>query len=178
MKFLFSWSHFESALRVSLSVAIICVGLTILILLFSWRVHKNHKASVVRLAVALFSITLLGGLIGFAGGNSRVGVVGDLMPAVLTFMAGAAVYLFGISEKPPRAEMYPVVVAFSLSLFVSFALGASNRGGFQNKNFKRNTCIEIFSQADVLASDTATKNAARLFGDRCGDYVQLDGLKQ
>lgn len=148
---IFHWAHFESALRVSISVLVGCFVICSAVILLSYRIHRFEVSAFVRLAVATFGVAVLGGLIGFSGGNAREGVVGDLMPAILSFLAVAAAYLLGVAKTPPRDEMYPIVISFVLVLFFSYALGASNRGGYEKGESRRQVCLSVFTNAEVLA---------------------------
>lgn len=114
-----------------------------------------------------FVMGLFGGVVGFHGGNSREGVVGDLMPAVVTLVAGFAAYLFGVSEKPASPLMFPLLGVFVASLFVTYSMGSANRGANQDQRYFDEQCLRIFGEPDLLNDSAGLLAAARAHVHTC-----------
>ena len=83
----------------------------------------------------VFTMTTIGGLSGYLGGASRVGTVGDIVPAFIGLLGGVAAYLFGIKSEN-REIVALSVLGFSVTLFMGFAYGADSRSSSEyNQSF-------------------------------------------
>jgi len=163
---LLDWPMFGWGLRSFGSVALVAIVIAALSFL---TVGKQSFAQQQALAVfgALFVMGIFGGLVGFHGGNSRVGVVGDLMPAVVTLVAGIAAYLFGVAEKAPGPLLFPLLGSFVCTLFISYSIGSANRAGNEEYALWESQCLSVFGNADILASPTALAAAKEEFSEYC-----------
>lgn len=169
-----------SAFRVFFNFLVVSLGVTLAFWFLGLVSHKpdNRSEAIVAFWMIL-SVALLGGLTGYAGGNSRDGVVGDVIPAVLAFLSGAVLYFFGLQRQPAKITPF-LLGAFVVVLFLGFSMGAKKRQLFDDARTRDDrrlqTCINVFSNAEVLASDTAVRRAVNLFGERCDQVVDLSAV--
>lgn len=163
---IFAWPTFMWGIETFLSVFLISsiVATFFMLPILTLTVRKQELGSVFG---ALLVIALFGALVGFHGGNSRVGVVGDLIPAVVTLVAGFAMYLFGLPDKNPGPYMFPLLGSFIVTLFICWSVGAANNAGNEQHAAWEKQCLSVFGNPDILASATAYQNAKSEFGDYC-----------
>lgn len=146
----------------------LAVGVTLLIVGLAAGAALQGKKEAYALYPILFGLSLIGAVAGIAGGTSRVGVVGDVVPAALALIGTVSIYVFGAQKASDRE---PVVAfgaaAFALSLGLGYAVGAANRG--QADAFLRSLthCGAVFSNEDVLKDSDAFWRAATVWGDMC-----------
>ncbi len=166
--------HFVWALTSFLSVAIVgaAVALTALLSIISIVYERREIGSVLG---ALFVMALFGGLVGFQGGNSRIGVVGDVIPAVVTLVAGVAAYLFGVSERKPGPLLFPLLGAFVATLFMGYSMGSANRAGAQSEALADEQCFKALTDPEILKSEAAFARAQQVFGGTCERWWEVDG---
>ncbi len=107
-----------------------------------------------KLPVLIFLMAFMGAAVGIAGGWSRTGVVGDLMPAVLGFAGGLAVYLFGTKNRHTFIVV-PSLFSFTISVFSGFVLGSELRSPVENYHKYRDLCFDAFSDAEIMSSEDA-----------------------
>lgn len=175
---LFEWHVYESAIRVTLNIGLFVVLTSLVIFLghFWANSFRDIKNSLVFFVMVL-CIVSLGAFTGYAGGNSRSGVVGDVLPAVLAFISGGALYYLGL-EKLKSAVAPIILTCFVFSLIFGFALGAKKRSLSEAKLLQTerrfSTCVSVFGDADVLGSSVALENAKEIFGRKCSE--DLDGM--
>ncbi|WP_187430965.1 hypothetical protein ROLI_033560 [Roseobacter fucihabitans] len=166
--------HFQWALTSFLSVAL--VGAVVALIAFLSIISTAYqRREIVSVLGALFVMALFGGLVGFHGGNSRVGVVGDVIPAVVTLVAGVAAYLFGVSERKPGPLMFPLLGAFVATLFMGYSMGSANRNGEQRAALADEQCFKALTNVDILKSEAAFARAQQIFGTTCEVWWELDG---
>lgn len=173
---LLDWPMFGWGLRSFFSTALVALVVASLCLL---PVKKTAQANGELWAVfgALFVMGIFGGLVGFHGGNSRVGVVGDLLPAVVTLVAGLAAYLFGVPDKKAGPLLFPLLASFVCTLFISYSIGSANRAGNEEYANWESQCLSVFGHADVLSSDIAVANAKEIFGAYCeGAFFEVEQM--
>jgi hypothetical protein len=158
----FELATFQWGLQTFISIGLIAFFAAIISLLTVVRTTRQlgETSSVLG---ALFVVGLFGGLVGFHGGNSRVGVVGDLIPAVVTLVAGMAAYLFGLPKHKPGPYLFPLLGAFIATLFISWSIGSANNAGNEQWARHEAQCLQVFSQHEVLASEIALQNAREEF---------------
>lgn len=153
------------ALIEELITILACTGLTLVITLFvAGAVLPRRRIQVV--AVLVFSMAVIGSVAGLAGGMSRVGVVGDIIPAALTFVGAASVYLFGIKVSRGLFASF-AAASCALSLGLGYAAGAGKRtqaDGFQST---LDFCQQIFGSTEHIADETAFLTQAEIFSDHC-----------
>ena len=127
-----------------------------------------------RLWVLLAGVSILGAVAGVSGGTSRVGVVGDVIPAALALVGGVAVYLFGAEDRS-RGEVAAVcAVAFATSLGIGYASGAQARMPREIEETYARYCREKFADAALLGSDKAYCRFISNMGENCAYYIALD----
>lgn len=173
MSILFNSEVYYSALRVFANFFLVSAAISFLIWIFTLLTLRGieERTSPV-LAAMILAVTLLGCMTGYAGGNSRTGVVGDIIPAVLTFFGGLVVYLFGIKSK--MSPLTPFLVsAFVVSLFIGYGMGAKKRHLFEMREARKEICIEVFSDAQIIGNQLALKSAVTLFGKRCKKVIDI-----
>lgn len=132
------------------------------------------KADRTKMVVLVLGVAVIGAVAGFAGGTSRVGVVGDVIPAALVLLGGGlALHLFGVDlSKGVIASV--CASAFALALGLGYAMGSGQRGPTERYNTWTETCRETFASATILASDAATTRAVRFFGKPCAELLASD----
>lgn len=163
---LFHWTTFHWGIETFLSMALVAsvVALVCFLTVVS-TARKNGKFY--SAFGALLVVALFGALVGFHGGNSRVGAVGDLIPAVVTLVAGFAAYMFGLPGKEPGPYLFPMLGSFIVTLFMSWSIGAANNAGNEQHAKLQNQCIKVFGNPEILGSEIALKNAKAEFGEFC-----------
>jgi len=134
------------------------------------------KAEFQKLAVLIVGLAVLGAVAGVAGGTSRVGVVGDIIPAALGLVAGVSAYLFGVDQSKGIVASL-CAAAFAVALGFGYAAGAGNRD--VRDRFERNLafCVDGFSNAEILNNDRAFKRFSDLFGPTCTQLIATDRAK-
>lgn len=127
-----------------------------------------------RVVVLVLGVTVIGAVAGFAGGTSRVGVVGDVIPAALTLLGGGlAVYLFGV-ELSKGVIASVCAAAFALALGLGYAMGAGQRGPSERYDSWLEACRTAFTSPDMLGNDAATTRVVRFFGQPCAELLASD----
>lgn len=131
------------------------------------------KGSRTNLVVLVVGLAVLGAVAGYAGGTSRVGVVGDIIPAALALAGGVSVYLFGVD--PSKGVIASIcAVAFSLALGLGYAAGAGDRRAPETYSAWTEACRNAFMSPDILASDAASKRLVAYFGETCSAVLGND----
>lgn len=127
-----------------------------------------------RVAVLVLGVAVIGAVAGFAGGTSRTGVVGEVIPAALALLGGGlAVYLFGVDlSKGTLASV--CAGAFALALGLGYTMGAGTRGPSERYATWTEACRDVFMAHETLASDPATNRAIRFFGEPCKELLASD----
>lgn len=163
---LFEWETFGWGLQSFASIGVVALLVALVCFLIVVRSLPTDRAAS-SVFGALLVVALFGGLVGFHGGNSRVGVVGDLIPAVVTLLAGLAAYVFGLPDKKPGPFLFPMLGSFIVTLFLSWSIGAANHSGNETYAEWEAQCLSVLGHPEVLASDTAYRNALIEFGEYC-----------
>lgn len=88
--------------------------------------YARHGAIQFEAFLLVAILGTVGGLCGYLGGASRVGAVGDIVPAFIGLLAGLSAYFFG-KESDHREIVAFSVLSFSVILFFGFAYGAKVR---------------------------------------------------
>lgn len=169
---------FESAfssLSFDLPVIAVSVALTVLIVGATACIcaEKDERKSLV---ILIFGLATLGAVAGVAGGSSRVGVVGDVIPAALALAGGVSAYLFGVDRSKGLVASF-CAAAFALSLGLGYATGAGNRGVTENKAENLAFCRALFQKPDIWDDDRAFCRAATVFGEQC-NWLFADSISQ
>ncbi len=158
-----------SGLQSDLIIVVVCTFLSIMIVGFvaALAVPDEDRKTLLPL---MFGLAILGTIAGLAGGTSRVGVVGDIVPAALTLIGSVSVYVFGV--KPERGLVVSFsAAAFALSLGLGYAAGAGKRGPIDAYDRRVAFCESLLSDANILSSDIAMYRIAVLHGETCSNVL-------
>lgn len=126
------------------------------------------------LFILIFGLATLGAVAGIAGGTSRIGVVGDVIPAALALVGGVAAYIFGVDRSQGLVASF-CAAAFALALGVGYATGAGNRAVTDNKAGNIEFCRSLFAQPEIWKDDRAFCRVATIFGEQC-NWMIADSL--
>lgn len=131
---------------IAISIVISALFSTIFSLPFS--AIGDQKEYIKRLRINILAclsygtpIILIGYTTGMLAGLSRTGVMGNLLPAVLSALGGVLVYVFGADVKHARIISY-CVCAFVLSTFYGVEKGAHTRANEQEVRLQKLMVIE------------------------------------
>lgn len=163
---------FDSALnslKFDLPLIALSVVLTVLFVgvIAAFLSTRDERKS---LLVLIFGLATLGAVAGIAGGSSRVGVVGDVIPAALALVGGVAAYLFGVDRTKGLVASF-CAAAFALSLGIGYATGSGNRSVTENKAENLAFCRALYQQPDIWNDDRAFCRVATIFGDQCNWFI-------
>ena len=113
------------------------------------------------------ALALIGSAVGVAGGMSRIGVVGDIVPAVLGLLGVVAVYLFGIDRSKGVIASIGAV-ALAISFVSSYALASQFRGQeSSDPRGIRSICAEAYSNPALIGNPVALENFENKLGWYC-----------
>jgi hypothetical protein len=129
-----------------------------------------------KLFVLLFGLATLGAVSGVAGGGSRVGVVGDIIPAALGLAGGVSAYLFGVNQAKGLVASV-CAAAFALALGFGYAAGAGNRSLSDVKEANIEFCRTLFSDSKTWADDKAFCRVVTSIGRECA-WLFADGFSK
>ena len=118
------------------------------------------------------ALALVGASAGIAGGMSRIGVVGDIVPAILGLLGAVAVYLFGIDKS--RGTIASLgAVALSISFVTGYALASQYRNS-NSSDYReiRAICAAAYSDPNLLADPTALAIFEKAFQDYCPSVLE------
>lgn len=155
-------------IAISIAISVVFVGMAV----FFLAKPEERKS----LYVLIFGLAALGAVAGVAGGTSRVGVVGDVIPAALALVGGVAAYLFGVDRSQGLVASF-CAAAFALALGVGYATGAGNRAVTDNKGENLEFCRALFAQPEVWKDDRAFCRVATIFGDQC-NWMIADSMSR
>jgi hypothetical protein len=114
----------------------------------------EHRAA----AFALFlANAIVGSVVGFATGLSRVAVVGEVIPAVLVFFGGFSAYLFGIDAKKGMLAAL-CLITFCIAFFLQVTESANLRAVAEAETRLRDVCLAQFTAPSWNAGDYDAKN--------------------
>lgn len=123
--------------------------------------------------ILVFGLATLGAVSGVAGGSSRVGVVGDIIPAALGLAGGVSAYLFGVDRSKGLIASV-CAAAFALSLGFGYATGAGNRAVTDSKSANLEFCRKIYSDPKIWGDDRAFCRVATTLGEQCNQLIAGD----
>ncbi|SIQ43935.1 hypothetical protein SAMN05880590_104113 [Rhizobium sp. RU35A] len=135
--------------------------------------QKGERSNILVLIVGL---AVLGAVSGVAGGSSRVGVVGDVIPAALGLVGGVSAYLFGVDRSKGLVASV-CAAAFALSLGLGYAAGAGSRTETEDKQARLDFCEKLLADAKVWADDRAFCRVVTVFGEECS-WLLADGFSR
>lgn len=134
---------------ISFSVSLIFVILVVILYFYDKHGFSQVSSYLLSCIVLIISISVVGAVAGYAGGLSRTGVVGDVIPAALGLLGGLSVYLFGI-QKTPTVVTPIVVVVFAVSLVAGFSAGAKNREQGETFDRVQAACFGLFMSPHTM----------------------------
>lgn len=114
------WVRLADLVLLILPVAVLLIVAGLLFQRSSWR------SLLPAVGIIVISLSLTGVVAGYAGGISRVGVMGSLVPAVLSLLGGVVVYVFGIDQS--RGQIASLATcALVAGFFLGYDYGAQKR---------------------------------------------------
>lgn len=122
-----------------------------------------QRTALKELAAILLALSVVGACAGIAGGMSRVGAAGSIVPAFLGLLGGLSIYLFGIDRSKGLIASFGAS-ALSISLIFSYTMGASYRNLGDDHRDIRGVCAQAYVDPKLLSDETAFKR----FRDRMG----------
>jgi hypothetical protein len=146
---------------ICVAVALAAAAVISILALVGWR--SGFKDRAITLAM-LFTLALVGTIVGLATGLSRVGAVGNVVPAVLVFFGGLSAYLFG-QDKDKGLVASLCVVAFTVGFFAFITVGATMRDRSEARQALEGACLT------VKPAQTAGPDTAMLAGLDCPDTI-------
>ena len=187
------------------TLALSCTLISCLVWTVWWLADRSFAVGKLEYLILVFTIALLGGVAGYAGGLSRVGVVGDIIPAALSLVGGVSIYIFGIS-KEKNIELYRKVTdlfnsnkldeldTYIEENYTEHTPDPSGKSGLlglkeQMKNFRKGfpdlkfTIIDIISENGMVWAhvNTKGKNTGTMMGmpptNKVVDFNGVDIIK-
>jgi hypothetical protein len=140
---------------ICVAVAIAAAAVIWILTLAGWRSGFQDRA--ITLAM-LFALALVGTIVGLATGLSRVGAVGNVVPAVLVFFGGLSAYLFG-QDKAKGLVASLCVVAFTVGFFAFITVGATMRERSEARHTLEDACLQAPS------TQTSTPGTSVTYGN-------------
>lgn len=150
----------------------VSLGVAVLVGLPEAALQGWKKPDSRRLATGLFclvTLTCIGAISGYLSGLSRVSVVGQVIPAVLSLVGGFAIYLFGV-KKVDSLFLPGSILAFALALAVALSEGANKRVVATNFGLMQEKCFDFFMNPSVLEPEKL-ETAQVMFGDACKTVI-------
>jgi hypothetical protein len=128
-------------------VSALALNLTKIFTAAAWR-------NVGLLSLLMLGVGVLGSAAGLAGGQSRTGVVGEIIPAAFVLIGGVSAYLFGVS--PARAPVVALTtIGFAVTLFAGFHSGSWRRNYAEEERELRTVCIKAMTDGAFVAQTAA-----------------------
>jgi hypothetical protein len=135
------WSLIE-AILIGFALSLL-MGLAALLVAYKkkeasvWR--ASFKATTYYFLLGI-PVTLLAYVTGYLTSISRAAAVGTVLPAVLTFIGGANIYVFGSDSR------YKIVVGFCVALFSVALFYGVQRGAFERELGREARLMELSEQ--------------------------------
>ncbi|WP_288252148.1 hypothetical protein [uncultured Hydrogenophaga sp.] len=133
---------------------------------FSMALAWQGGAAMKEAGAILLALALVGACAGTAGGMSRVGAVGSIVPAFLGLLGGLSIYLFGIDRSKGLIASFGAA-AIALSLIVSYTLLSRVRNESEEQRELRAICAQAYTNADLLGNATAFDRFLAQMGGPC-----------
>lgn len=158
------WVLLQIALTTSCVVGLISLALS------RFTFGKETWEHVARLVGLLLGVAIIGAVSGYSGGLSREAAVGDIIPAALALLGGAAAYLFGVNES--RGIIASLcAISFAVSLHFGFALGAEERIQHDSHATLREHCLRTFTNPELIEQPNALSAHIGIFGPVCSQVM-------
>jgi len=155
-----------TAAAISLLLAIaVAFGYGLLRSLDPQRAGKPYHRTVMEAVPFLFLLALVGSLTGQLGGESRTGVVGEIVPPLITVFGGFLAYFLG-TRKDSGGKVAVNTLAFLLGFFALYNLAAVWRQEDENFTF----CRDLFSDP-AFASLDQRKDRQLYWYNYCKDIL-------
>ena len=135
-------------------------------LAFKWQ-----KSQLKEVAIILLVLAIIGACSGTAGGLSRVGAVGTIIPAFLGLLGGVAIYLFGSDRSKGLIASFGAV-ALSISLIISYISIAKIRTIEDERRNIKEHCLVAYTNPGILSSDIAFKRFTTHFSKPCAKSMR------
>jgi hypothetical protein len=120
-------------------VAALLINFTKLSTIAAWR-------NIAVMSLLMLGVGVLGAAAGLAGGQSRTGVVGEIIPAAFVLLGGVSAYLFGVT--PQRAPVVALTtIGFAVTLFSGFHSGSWQRTFAEEQSALRAVCLKAMTDA-------------------------------
>jgi hypothetical protein len=128
-------------------VSALAINITKIFTVAAWR-------NVAMLSLLTLGVGVLGAAAGLAGGQSRTGVVGEIIPAAFVLLGGVSAYLFGVT--PQRAPVVALTtIGFAVTLFAGFHSGSWRRTYVEEERELRTVCIKAMTDGAFVAQTAA-----------------------
>lgn len=149
------------------------ISIVVVFLLTAAFTQREERS---KIFVLIAGLAVLGAVSGVAGGTSRVGVVGDVIPAALGLVGGVSAYLFGVDRSKGLVASV-CAAAFALSLGLGYAAGAGSRSEAEGKQARLDFCEKLLADAKIWADDRAFCRVVTVFGEECA-WLLADGFSR
>jgi len=125
-----------------------------------------QRNAIKELAIILITLSAIGACAGIAGGMSRTGAVGSIIPAFLGLLGGLSIYLFGIDRSKGLIASFGAS-AVAISLIVAYTMGASYRNLGDDHRDIRTYCAKAYTDSKLLSDEAAFKRFTDRMGKLC-----------
>jgi drug/metabolite transporter (DMT)-like permease len=116
----------------------------------------------VEAAVVLFSVALIGAMVGDLSGSSQESIAGQLVPAILTLLGVVAVYLFG-KKHDETGLVSLAVLAFIVTLTICYSHALARKNDKDAFTF----CRDKYADAAILVDPQIVDRLNAIFGVYC-----------
>lgn len=177
MEVFFEREVYLSAVRLLTNFLAISLGLSIChFAIYAIFARGRSKLDLTLIAFHLVAMALLGVMTGYAGGNSRESVVGEVVPALLSFLGAGSLFYLGL-KKVHDAAPSVLVSCLIISVFVGFSVGAKKRSLYEanhsGPSANQVLCEQVFANPRILSNTAAYDRAFEILGRRCADYFSF-----
>jgi len=172
LEFSFSvWKLVVWRFGIMMIVAVVVAAITLV--LFAYLRRRRQPApwrplpiGGVEAAVVLFSIALIGAMVGDLSGSSQESIAGQLVPAILTLLGVVAVYLFG-KKHDETGLVSLAVLAFIVTLTICYSHALARKNDKNAFTF----CRDKYSDAAILADPKIVERFNAIFGGYCEPVI-------
>lgn len=139
----------------ALSLLSLAIGFVLALALNIARIFTSDAwRNVGLLSLLMLGVGVLGAAAGLAGGQSRTGVVGEIIPAAFVLLGGVSAYLFGVT--PQRAPVVALTtIGFAVTLFAGFHSGSWRRTFAEEQRELRTICLKAMTDGAFVAQTAA-----------------------
>lgn len=125
-----------------------------------------QRDRILQILIVLLVLSIIGACAGLAGGMSRVGAVGSIIPAFLGVLGGLSIYLFGVDRSKGLIASFGAA-ALSLSLIISYTAGSQFRNIGDDHRDIRSICANAYTDWQLLSSEVAFDKFRERLGNLC-----------